>query len=437
MASIAVALSGGGYRAAMFGLGVVLYLVDAAKNREVTSISSVSGGSITNAFLGQMQGYHQRTSADFWPAVSPLAKTIAHKTLWSTLSTWVYLMLLSLSLIGIVHVCFGVVHWYWWMQLLLFLVLLLQWGWVVQLRGVVAGRAYASHLFSPHGSPTRLASIETDIDHIICATHLNAGEHFYFSGRFVYAYRFGWGQPGKLPLHAAVQASAAFPGGFPPRWMRTKPFRFQGGRNRHGPLPWLVTLTDGGIYDNMADQWPSGAGERQTPPGLALKVPDHLIVVNTSAGLAWSTVRRLQIPFLGEVLALLRDISVMYDNSSSLRMQALVQQFRARQHMGGALVYIEQSPYQIPEAYANGNSLTTQRANAVLEKLGDHKAAWQEITQQNVQVKTTLSKLGPEVAARLARHGYVLAMANLHVILDFPLVEIPNTSEFMKLVSQS
>lgn len=146
MASIAVALSGGGYRAAMFGLGVVLYLVDAAKNREVTSISSVSGGSITNAFLGQMQGYHQRTSADFWPAVSPLAKTIAHKTLWSTLSTWVYLMLLSLSLIGIVHVCFGVVHWYWWMQLLLFLVLLLQWGWVVQLRGVVAGRAYASHL---------------------------------------------------------------------------------------------------------------------------------------------------------------------------------------------------------------------------------------------------------------------------------------------------
>ena len=65
MASIAVALSGGGYRAAMFGLGVLLYLVDAAKNCEVTSISSVSGGSITNAFVGQMRGYHQRTSADF------------------------------------------------------------------------------------------------------------------------------------------------------------------------------------------------------------------------------------------------------------------------------------------------------------------------------------------------------------------------------------
>jgi hypothetical protein len=60
----------------MFGLGVLLYLVDAAKNREVTSISSVSGGSITNAFVAQMHGYHRRTSPDFWPAVAPLAKTV-------------------------------------------------------------------------------------------------------------------------------------------------------------------------------------------------------------------------------------------------------------------------------------------------------------------------------------------------------------------------
>jgi hypothetical protein len=65
MASIAVALAGGGYRAALFGLGVLLYRVDAAKNREIPSISSVSGGSLTNALVGQMRGYHQRTSADF------------------------------------------------------------------------------------------------------------------------------------------------------------------------------------------------------------------------------------------------------------------------------------------------------------------------------------------------------------------------------------
>ena len=226
MASIAVTSSGGGYRAAIFGLGVLLYLVDAGKNREVTSISSVSGGSITNAFVAQLHGYHRRTSPDFWPAVAPLAKTTAHKTLWLTPITWAY-------------------------------------------------------------------------------------------------------------------------------------------------------------------------------------------------------------------LTLLRGIGIMYDNSSSLRMQALVQQFRSRQHLVGALVYIEQRPYDIPEAYAKGDSPSSRRAHAVLKRLRDSQAEWRAISRQNMRVKTTLSRLGPEVTARLLRHGYVLAMANLHVVLDFPLVEIPETAKFMELVTSS
>jgi hypothetical protein len=199
MASIAVALSGGGYRAAMFGLGVLLYPVDAAKNREVTSISSVSGGSIINAFVGQMRGYHQRTSVDFWQEVAPLARTIAHKTLWLIPRTLAYLLLLLLSFIGIVYVCFWIVPWYWWAQMLLFLILLLPWGWLLQQRGAMAGRSYGTHLFSPDGCPTRLASLEAEIDHVICATHLDAGEHFYFSGSFVYGIASAGGNLGGYP----------------------------------------------------------------------------------------------------------------------------------------------------------------------------------------------------------------------------------------------
>jgi hypothetical protein len=45
---IGVALSGGGHRAALFALGVLWYPADAGKNRSVTSIASVSGGSLTN-----------------------------------------------------------------------------------------------------------------------------------------------------------------------------------------------------------------------------------------------------------------------------------------------------------------------------------------------------------------------------------------------------
>jgi len=434
MAGIAVALSGGGYRASLFGLGVLLYLADAGKNSEVSSVSSVSGGSITNAFVAQIGGYQRCSGAQFRDGVRPLVRTIAHDTLWATPRTWAYLGLLILSLLAIVYVSFLVPPWSWWARALLFLVFLLPWGWLLQQRGIVAGRAFASKLYSPSGTPTRLDDIEHDIDHVICATHLNAGEHFYFSGRFVYSYRFGWGRPGKLPLHAAVQASAAFPGGFPPRWMRTGRFHLEGGRGRPGPVPRLVTLADGGVYDNMADEWPSRVAQRaREKPDLNLRVPDQLIVVNSSAGLRWSPVRRLRVPFLGEFLSLLRDIDVMYDNSASLRMQRLVQQFQSAQNHTGALVNIEQSPFKLPKAYAHGSSPEAHRARAAIEKLGDKENEWNRIAADNAAIKTTLSKLGTNVSAQLMRQGYVVAMANLHTVLGYPLLNVPDVEGFEAL----
>ena len=50
---IEVNLSGGGFRAAAFDLGALLYLVESGLNRKVVFISSVSGGSITNASVAQ------------------------------------------------------------------------------------------------------------------------------------------------------------------------------------------------------------------------------------------------------------------------------------------------------------------------------------------------------------------------------------------------
>jgi hypothetical protein len=315
-------------------------------------------------------------------------------------------------------------------------VLLLPWGWLLQQRGVVAGRAFGKYLFPPRGRPTKLRDIEHEIDHVICATHLNAGEHFYFSGRFVYSYRFGWGKPGSLPVHAAVQASAAFPGGFPPTWMRTRRFGFGGTPESTGKLPWFVTLTDGGVYDNMADEWPAGVARRAASPHAPsdLKIPSQLVVVNASAGLGWSNVRSLRIPFFGEFLALTRDISVLFDNSASLRMRGLVGWFGSRRGIQGALVNIEQSPFRIPDAFKDGSSQAAQRARTVIAKLGDTRKTWKQTAKDNTGVKTTLSSLGTEDATRLLFHGYVLAMANLHTILDFPLLDVPDQRSFEPLV---
>src|SRR5688500_14862841 len=50
---LGIALSGGGHRATLFTLGSLLYLVDSGANRRVSTIASVSGGSITNGYVAQ------------------------------------------------------------------------------------------------------------------------------------------------------------------------------------------------------------------------------------------------------------------------------------------------------------------------------------------------------------------------------------------------
>jgi predicted acylesterase/phospholipase RssA len=49
--TIGLCFSGGGHRASIFSLGALLYLVDAGRHRDVSVISSVSGGSLTSGFL--------------------------------------------------------------------------------------------------------------------------------------------------------------------------------------------------------------------------------------------------------------------------------------------------------------------------------------------------------------------------------------------------
>ena len=45
---------------------------------------------------------------------------------------------------------------------------------------------------APVGASQACGELDSTIDHVICATDLHAGEHVYFSGGFVCAYRFGF-----------------------------------------------------------------------------------------------------------------------------------------------------------------------------------------------------------------------------------------------------
>lgn len=281
-----------------------------------------------------------------------------------------------------------------------------------------------------------MRELHKTVDHVLCAADLHAGEHVYFSGRFVCAWRYGWGEPGDLALHCAVQASASYPGGFPARWFRTSRHRFrEHGDERAGRAKYLV-LVDGGVYDNLGDEWGQEVRRRnedwaRLEPGL--REPDVLVVVNASAAMGWRSMTSLRLPILGEILTLKRDVDVLYDTTTSTRRRWLYDTFTAEGSLGGAIIQISQSPFDVAQAYARGDDDVARRAQGVLAALSGTESEWDEIVKSTRSVKTTLSKLGAERSALLVRHGYVLAMANLRVILGFPLLTVPSAEDFLRL----
>jgi hypothetical protein len=94
-------------------------------------------------------------------------------------------------------------------------------------------------------------------------------------------------------------------------------------------------------------------------------------------------------------------------------------------------VHIPQSPFHLPEQFhgaAPGGPWEPRqkRARDVLDLLSaERPGRWQEIADDDTHVKTTLSAVGPDVAARLLLHAWLLTMANTHVILGWPLPERP------------
>jgi predicted acylesterase/phospholipase RssA len=439
MPRIAVALSGGGHRSCAFGLGAMLYLAHAELTGSITSVASVSGGSLANAAIAQDVDLKTCSADELAMTVARVARRMTGLgTLFGTPITWLYLLALAAGAAATFAGPWLLPLDLLWKILVLVGALVALWV-LVHLRGRVCALAFRRTVFKR--GPKRLRAIHTGVDHVICATDLHAGENVYFSGDFVYAYRFGVGTPGNLALHRAVQASAAFPGAFPVSWMRRSRFGFKHGRPE--ARAWFLALHDGGVYDNMADQWLRELDERNRRPGVHFEGADQLIVVNGSAGLAWKSMWKLWIPWAGELAALIQDKSVLYDNGNSVRRQELITRFdqAARDDAGlrGALVHIAQTPLSVPayfEEHADAWPKRAQRSATALAHLRQQGSddEWKALARPSAGVPTTLLGLKRAVIARLLRHAYVQAMVNLHVILDYPLLEIPTTKQFEEFV---
>ena len=462
MARIGVALSGGGHRATIWSIGVLLYLADAGRQGDVGVIASVSGGSIANGVIAHEMDYARASADEVRDKVKPLLRHVAYTGLffWGPSTNAFVIIVLSLLglsalgfLAGLVMAFIGGIGLVPGIVLVASLVVLTAGITVFTRRSAVVDSALARTHFSRDGKATKLADVNRSLDHVMCATELQAGEHFYLAPGFLYSYRFGRGQPAGLQLSTAVQASACLPGAFAARRLPTRPHQFQRSASIGEPpqIPAQMLLTDGGVYDNMADQWLAGLSARVTDnPQLKVKshALDESIVVNSSAGRTWVAVRGSWLPIRNELTTLMRVKDVQYAVSTGTRRHQLVADWDAAAHAGhgtrGALVHIGQSPFEVPDAFSKATAHWPQRATRAQEALSwlgntpQNRQAWATIAEQNRVVPTVLRKLGPEQTARLLWHAYVVAACNLHVILeDFKLpATLPSQDEFRRLIDQ-
>jgi predicted acylesterase/phospholipase RssA len=434
--AIWVSLSGGGHRATLFSLGVLMYMTDAALNTDVMRIDSVSGGSITNGYIAQECNYNEASPTSFRDVARPLAKLIAYRgTLFASWLTWAYLiaLLLLVALISLVIVFLSGVG-----RLAAGVTLALGLGIAIGYRGAIASYAFGRVLFSHGFTRTKLRDIHDGPIHVFCTTDLLAGEPFYFSRDFIHSYHLGWGSPHSLKLQTAVQASAALPGAFPPTRLRTARFNFVRNRPNGGSQSVKdVFLVDGGVYNNLGTEWIDGferRGQWQDPSGTSEKSPTHLVVVNSSGQRA---VRRsaglLRWPYLRDVQTIPFVTDVLYANTIRPRLRAFIEaSIRASrdEHFVGlrpAVIQIDQSPLELARGLSLAEGPTGERASNVVTALeglvGQDDYYWIRFAERSAQVATTLNALGEEAAAHIIHHGYVSAMTVLYVLFAWPLLD--------------
>lgn len=473
---MAVAISGGGYRASAWGLGVLWALVDAGVNADVSMVASVSGGSITNAHVGQGPDYRSMSPDEFAMRATPYAERLVGRptawrgallvTLLAWFGAWLLIALerpgLALTAVAVALVAslvgaatcgdlvFNRVELWLYIHLLLGLFALVVWatgvvavlGAVLLLatvalaRGPVVGWCLGRSLrtLSP-GRDDTLGGLNAEPLQVFLATELRAGHHAAFARDFVYCYDLGLGARPTLPVRVAVQASSNLPGAFPTRWVRTAGMALRGGD--HGAR-WLA-LSDGGDYDNMGDQWPLGLVDRigrlssraaiaDHPPAMAVladwksRVGTFVIVANASGALGYRRVWKGALPLLGELLGLLQVKDVLYDNGNSVRRQRLIEWFDAGTP-AGTLIHVSSSPYTLARGWSDQG-----RATAAIAWLNSQmsEGEWAEQATVARGVGTQFWPLGRAQTQAVVHAAYAQTMVNLHLKLGTGFHGLPS-----------
>ena len=289
---IALCLSGGGFRAALFHLGALRRLNETGVLSQIDIITSVSGGSIIAAHLSKV--------VDPWPQKGDRFLE------WDRIVSAPFRAFTARDLrTSIIFCCWKPKNW---------------------IRSSARAEALAKAF--EHLTSATLSELPDHPRFVFCATDVAFGTNWIFEKARVGAWRAGYIRPAPpWPLARAVAASSCFPPIFSPLPLNVCPKELKGGSFRRGPerdnLISKLRLSDGGIYDNLGLEPAWGRY-------------DTMLVSNGGATLPFQEGR-------GLISLLRRYVAITMNQVSSLRVRWLIDRY-ASQQLKGAYWSIASSP---------------------------------------------------------------------------------------------
>jgi NTE family protein len=347
---IGLSLSGGGFRATVFHLGVLARLAQEGRLEDVAELSTVSGGSLCAGLIYASNGLRWPSSAELLDRVIPRAREL--------LTTQ---DLQSALLRGVMR-----------LPLRLFTTRADDLSRLLQKRWGIAGCL-------------------SDLPHrprwMINATCYETGRNWRFERSRMGDSAFGYTPNTDLPLSDALAASAAYPGLIGPLVLRTTSRSWYSdgdGQSGHPPYS-CVHLWDGGVLDNLGVE-----GLHSFLNGWVHDV-DLLIVSDACASVGPETYRSWR--------AANRMIcGIMMDQIRSLRFRALLERFV---NHGDAACYLQIGVSCAEVLHALGKE-------DQINRLGAGRLPREE-AQRAARMGTGIHRLSPSDFARLFRHGFEVA----------------------------
>ena len=372
--AIGLCLSGGGFRAALYALGVMRYLAEANALERVAVICGVSGGSIATAATGsaiEAVGARALSEEGFRREVfDPFVDQVTtHDLRERAVRRW----------------------------------LAQRWRPGGRPRNLVLADVLADALFPTMGE---LVTLPERPQLVITATELAAGRAFRFSRDFMGSWDFGYSPPpSHLRVATAVAGSIAAPPLVPSLQLPTADLGLRGAPN-------TLTITDGGVYDNLGIEWFQGWSPERRPRQA---VPaDDLLVINASGPL------QREVRKFSGVAALNRMRKVQYAQTQATRVRWLVAEMQAGRQQGLYFGIVgDPRQYRLPWP-----------SNAPIDPECYRGALPSRLIGALAALRTDFNRFGPDEAGLLAYHGYWSAHARFASLRPSDAVAHPSWREY-------